>query len=70
MYGERLLGNLSVIEDDEAATPGESRPFADLVQGQDSYEVARSFSALLQLVCSNFHATSTLSPHVMLVFLF
>ncbi|KAL4311384.1 hypothetical protein GQ457_01G030600 [Hibiscus cannabinus] len=43
-YGERILDKLSLEADKDAM------PFSDLVKGQEKHDVARSFSALLQLV--------------------
>ncbi|XP_027360025.1 condensin-2 complex subunit H2 [Abrus precatorius] len=44
-YGERILDKLSL----EASSSG-VLSFSDLVKGQEKYDVARSFSSLLQLV--------------------
>ncbi|TQE06583.1 hypothetical protein C1H46_007825 [Malus baccata] len=44
-YGERILDRLSFEPDNENVLS-----FADVVKGQQKYDVARSFSALLQLV--------------------
>ncbi|KAJ0966915.1 hypothetical protein J5N97_023832 [Dioscorea zingiberensis] len=44
-YGERILDKLSLEVDS-----GESTSFANVVTGQPKHEVARAFSALLQLV--------------------
>ncbi|OIV95225.1 hypothetical protein TanjilG_21615 [Lupinus angustifolius] len=44
-YGERILDKLSVEESSNSVLP-----FSDLVSGQEKYDVARSFSSLLQLV--------------------
>ncbi|KAK8548738.1 hypothetical protein V6N13_054484 [Hibiscus sabdariffa] len=44
-YGERILDKLSLESD-----KGDVMPFGDLVKGQEKHDVARSFSALLQLV--------------------
>ncbi|KAF1882003.1 hypothetical protein Lal_00038647 [Lupinus albus] len=44
-YGERILDKLSL---EESSSP--VLPFSDLVSGQEKYDVARSFSSLLQLV--------------------
>ncbi|KAF3456260.1 hypothetical protein FNV43_RR00910 [Rhamnella rubrinervis] len=44
-YGERILDKLSLEAEDRNVLS-----FADLVKGQEKYDVARSFSALLQLV--------------------
>ncbi|KAM0962684.1 hypothetical protein ACFX14_021797 [Malus domestica] len=44
-YGERILDRLSFEPDNENVLS-----FADVVKGQEKYDVARSFSALLQLV--------------------
>ncbi|KAI4338522.1 hypothetical protein MLD38_023571 [Melastoma candidum] len=44
-YGERVLDKLSHDE-----VPGSSTSFADIVRGQEKHDVARTFSALLQLV--------------------
>ncbi|KAE9594494.1 hypothetical protein Lal_00001364 [Lupinus albus] len=44
-YGERILDKLSVEESGNSVLP-----FSDLVSGQEKYDVARSFSSLLQLV--------------------
>ncbi|XWS14109.1 hypothetical protein CRYUN_Cryun36dG0094900 [Craigia yunnanensis] len=44
-YGERILDKLS-LEDDN----GNVMPFNDVVKGQEKHDVARTFSALLQLV--------------------
>ncbi|GAV64158.1 DUF1032 domain-containing protein [Cephalotus follicularis] len=44
-YGERILGKLSVEADN-----GTAMSFAEVVKGQEKHEVARTFSALLQLV--------------------
>ncbi|KAK7303764.1 hypothetical protein RJT34_14679 [Clitoria ternatea] len=44
-YGERILDKLSL----EASSSG-VLSFSDLVEGQEKYDVARSFSSLLQLV--------------------
>ncbi|KAK8572000.1 hypothetical protein V6N13_047627 [Hibiscus sabdariffa] len=44
-YGERILDKLSLESDN-----GDVMPFSDLVKGQEKHNVARSFSALLQLV--------------------
>ncbi|KHG03973.1 Condensin-2 complex subunit H2 [Gossypium arboreum] len=43
-YGERILDKLSLEADKDVM------PFGDLVKGQEKHDVARSFSALLQLV--------------------
>ncbi|GMJ02073.1 hypersensitive to excess boron 2 [Hibiscus trionum] len=43
-YGERILDKLSLT------TEKDVMPFGDLVKGQEKHDVARSFSALLQLV--------------------
>nr|CAD1819240.1 unnamed protein product [Ananas comosus var. bracteatus] len=45
LYGERILDKLSSEADDAGAMP-----FTNIVLGQSKYEVARTFSALLQLV--------------------
>lgn len=45
IYGERILDKLSLEADD-----GGGMTFTDVVVGQPKYEVARTFSALLQLV--------------------
>ncbi|XP_062150325.1 condensin-2 complex subunit H2 isoform X3 [Alnus glutinosa] len=45
VYGERILDKLSL-----EAHNGNNVSFADVVKGQEKYDVARSFSALLQLV--------------------
>ncbi|KAK7290374.1 hypothetical protein RIF29_04753 [Crotalaria pallida] len=44
-YGERILDKLSLEESNS-----DIRSFSDLVSGQEKYDVARSFSSLLQLV--------------------
>ncbi|XP_010548979.1 PREDICTED: condensin-2 complex subunit H2 [Tarenaya hassleriana] len=44
-YGERIITNLSVEEE-----CGNSKSFADIVKGLEKPDIARSFSALLQLV--------------------
>ncbi|KAL5713144.1 hypothetical protein ACHQM5_015249 [Ranunculus cassubicifolius] len=44
-YGERILDKLSVTGES-----GTSMSFSDIVQGQEKHDVARTFSALLQLV--------------------
>ncbi|KAL4272899.1 hypothetical protein GQ457_13G024510 [Hibiscus cannabinus] len=44
-YGERILDKLSL-----ESNKGDVMPFGDLVTGQEKHDVARSFSALLQLV--------------------
>ncbi|XP_021291120.1 condensin-2 complex subunit H2 [Herrania umbratica] len=44
-YGERILDKLSLEADN-----GNVMPFTDVVKGQEKHDVARSFSALLQLV--------------------
>ncbi|GMJ12239.1 hypersensitive to excess boron 2 [Hibiscus trionum] len=44
-YGERILDKLSL-----ESNKGDVMPFSDLVKGQEKHDVARSFSALLQLV--------------------
>ncbi|KAL8486197.1 hypothetical protein ACS0TY_023047 [Phlomoides rotata] len=44
-YGERVLDKLSKESDDEHALS-----FTDVVKGQEKHDVARTFSALLQLV--------------------
>ncbi|XP_024027056.1 condensin-2 complex subunit H2 [Morus notabilis] len=44
-YGERILNKLSLEAEDTNVLS-----FADVVKGQEKYHVARSFSALLQLV--------------------
>ncbi|XP_004296865.1 PREDICTED: condensin-2 complex subunit H2 [Fragaria vesca subsp. vesca] len=44
-YGERILDRLSVEPEDQNVLP-----FSEVVKGQGKYDVARSFSALLQLV--------------------
>ncbi|XP_061369337.1 condensin-2 complex subunit H2 isoform X2 [Gastrolobium bilobum] len=44
-YGERILDKLSLEASSSCALS-----FSDLVQGQEKYDVARSFSSLLQLV--------------------
>ncbi|XP_015899894.3 condensin-2 complex subunit H2 isoform X2 [Ziziphus jujuba] len=44
-YGERILEKLSFEAEDTNILP-----FTDVVKGQEKYDVARSFSALLQLV--------------------
>ncbi|KAE8730933.1 putative Plant invertase/pectin methylesterase inhibitor superfamily [Hibiscus syriacus] len=43
-YGERILDNLSLKAEKYVV------PFGDLVKGQEKHDIARSFSALLQLV--------------------
>ncbi|XP_065863696.1 condensin-2 complex subunit H2 [Euphorbia lathyris] len=45
VYGERILEKLSVEEDSS-----NTMSFADVVKGQEKHDVARTFSALLQLV--------------------
>ncbi|WCJ23457.1 Condensin-2 complex subunit H2 [Euphorbia peplus] len=45
VYGERILEKLS-LEDDSSNTMS----FSDIVNGQEKHDVARTFSALLQLV--------------------
>ena len=45
-YGQRTLDKLS-----QEADVGKSLAFTDVVRGQEKHEVARTFSALLQLVC-------------------
>ncbi|XVF28285.1 hypothetical protein REPUB_Repub15cG0016800 [Reevesia pubescens] len=45
LYGERILDKLSLESDN-----GNVMPFSDIVKGQEKHDVARSFSALLQLV--------------------
>ncbi|XVF62558.1 hypothetical protein PTKIN_Ptkin09bG0017800 [Pterospermum kingtungense] len=44
-YGERILDKLSLEAED-----GNAMPFSDVVKGQEKHDVARTFSALLQLV--------------------
>ncbi|XP_039135245.1 condensin-2 complex subunit H2 [Dioscorea cayenensis subsp. rotundata] len=44
-YGERILGKLSLEPDSRGSTS-----FTNIVMGQSKHEVARAFSALLQLV--------------------
>lgn len=44
-YGDRILDKLSL-----EAYSGDVMSFGDVVKGQEKYDVARSFSALLQLV--------------------
>ncbi|KAL5537813.1 hypothetical protein UlMin_044807 [Ulmus minor] len=44
-YGDRILDKLSLDADNRSVLS-----FADVVEGQEKYDVARSFSALLQLV--------------------
>ncbi|PKI48571.1 hypothetical protein CRG98_031036 [Punica granatum] len=44
-YGERIISKLS-----PEADQGDAMSFADIVRGQEKHDVARSFSALLQLV--------------------
>ncbi|XP_061991465.1 condensin-2 complex subunit H2 isoform X2 [Rosa rugosa] len=44
-YGERILDRLSLEPEDRNVLP-----FSDVIKGQGKYDVARSFSALLQLV--------------------
>ncbi|KAK1591031.1 hypothetical protein Q3G72_001131 [Acer saccharum] len=44
-YGESILDKLSLEEDNRSIMP-----FTDIVKGQEKHEVARTFSALLQLV--------------------
>ncbi|KAI9123306.1 hypothetical protein K1719_006195 [Acacia pycnantha] len=44
-YGERILDKLSFEGQENSVLP-----FSDVVKGQEKYDVARSFSALLQLV--------------------
>jgi len=48
-YGEIVLDKLSLEADS-----GGSMPFTDVVKGQAKHDVARIFSALLQLVISFF----------------
>ncbi|KAF4355639.1 hypothetical protein F8388_013056 [Cannabis sativa] len=45
VYGQRILDKLSVEAEDRNVLS-----FAEVVEGQEKYDVARSFSALLQLV--------------------
>ncbi|KAL3634626.1 Condensin-2 complex subunit H2 [Castilleja foliolosa] len=45
-YGERVLNKLSTNEDSE----NNALSFGDVVKGQEKHDVARTFSALLQLV--------------------
>ena len=47
-YGERILDKFSLLSL-EASSSG-VLSFSDLVKGQNKYDVARSFSSLLQLV--------------------
>ncbi|KAI3975510.1 hypothetical protein MKX01_038779 [Papaver californicum] len=46
-YGERVLNKLSVEAD---SASGSGIPFTDVVKGNEKHDVARTFSALLQLV--------------------
>ncbi|CAJ1963357.1 unnamed protein product [Sphenostylis stenocarpa] len=47
-YGERILDKLSLLSLEASSSSVMS--FSDLVKGQEKYDVARSFSSLLQLV--------------------
>ncbi|XP_051152636.1 condensin-2 complex subunit H2 [Andrographis paniculata] len=47
IYGEKVLEKLSSEGDDEG---NNELPFIDVVKGQEKHDVARTFSALLQLV--------------------
>lgn len=47
-YGERIIDKFSLLSHETSS--GSVLSFSDLVKGQEKYDVARSFSSLLQLV--------------------
>lgn len=55
-YGERIVNKLTVEESGDAET------FTDLMKDQEKHDVARAFSALLQLVSDRAKHFSVCSP--------
>lgn len=56
-YGDRILDKLSLEADN-----GDAMSFGDVVKGQEKYDVARTFSALLQLVTIPIQQEKNITP--------